>query len=141
VALSEGLLKLNWLNGLADLRRAQRSNQELLAAQLEQLYGKPVMTSGEDMIAVESPITHTTNHYAAPPLPEGEHRAGPSVPDWVKAAGLALGLATAVGAGALFGQIFRPGPAASQHEQSDERLERAYALDFWDPAEVVRPAS
>lgn len=140
VALSEGLLKLNWLNGLADLRRAQRSNQELLAAQLEQLYGKPVMTTGEDMIAVESPITHTTNHFAAPPVAPPDATA--TLPNWLKIGALVLGLGAAGGAGALLPSLMRPpsGGAVVQPPR-DPASERAYALDFWDPTEVAPPRS
>lgn len=136
VALSEGLLKLNWLNGLADLRQAQRANHELLAAQLEKQYGKPVMTPGEDMIAVESPISQTTNNYHPAPATAA---AGSRLPNWMKLAAVALGLASAGGLGALAQSFTRPsGTTAAPPSHID--TDRAYALDFWEPNEIpARP--
>ncbi len=136
VALSEGLLKLNWLNGLSDLRQAQRANQELLAAQLERQYGKPVMTPGEDMIAVESPITQTTNNY----LPAQQAPAAATLPKWLKVAAVAMGLAGAGGLGALTQFLGRPAAPGVPVKPNPMNSERAYQLDFWDPTELPAPA-
>jgi hypothetical protein len=137
VHLSEGLLKLNWLNGLADLRRAQQSNHELLTAQLEQQFGKAVLTPGEEMIAVESPITNTTNHYHVPPSPSpGTPNPPGKWPTWAKLAVLGLGL-TGVG-GLLMAPLLNKPPASNgtQKSESPGASERSYQLDFWDPTEL-----
>jgi hypothetical protein len=134
-------LKLNWLNGLADLRRAQQANHDLLAAQLQQQFGKPVLQPGEDMIAVESPITnHTHFHTQAPPT-------GVGIPTWLKTALVVVGLSGAAGLGSVLTAPQKP-PGALLEAQSQTQppaqtqnptpRDRKYELDFWDPLELPR---